>query len=145
MALNFKPLQKKINQITREVALQYSEEVDKVIRSESAFSDLGFVNQDIVDTSRLVNSKNLRIIRKGDVVEYEFSWEARSPDTGELYPALIISGFFAYGGTKFVRGRNYPNRAMKNIKPVLRFKEQAKRKLGVQVRILADRVDALPS
>ena len=60
-------------------------EYDDVIESEVAFSDLGFVGQDIVDTARFLKSKTLTV-REDSVV---WSWNPKSPENGYPYAAAL--------------------------------------------------------
>lgn len=89
-----------------EIVAQYNIHVDEVIESLEAFNDLGFTEQDIVDTGRLRDSKLVQV--EDNLAEFE--WSPRAPKTGFAYAPLVWAGFMAYG-KKYVPGRHWPERA----------------------------------
>lgn len=85
-------------------------EFDDVIESDTAFADLGFVGQDIVDTTRFLKSKVL--ITGQDFARWE--WNPKSPKNGYPYAAALYTGFLAFGKYP-VAGRPWTDRAVERV------------------------------
>lgn len=98
------------------------DEMDAVIEDPTEFAELGFINQDIVDTGRLLNSK--LVFSEGKKTRWE--WDPVDPDTGEHYAAGVINGFYAYKGTKWVPGRDWVARAIERVNPGQAFAAELK-------------------
>lgn len=111
-----------------DVAAELNEESDRVISSLTEFE--GFLGQDIILSGRLLNSK---VVDASDT-KITLAWTAKNPDNGFYYPAAIIAGFFAYGGTKYIEGRNFPARTAKNVDPVKSLVDKLKSK-GVKAKV----------
>ena len=95
---------------------EYLREVNRVIESDSEFADLGFIGQDIVDTRRFLESRKVNKVETKNKVRHEIYWDATDPRTGFPYPEAIWTGFFAYGGSKWIEGRRFDTRAWKNLR-----------------------------
>src|SRR5512147_1690870 len=70
-----------------------NDELDAVFDDPNEFSDLGFDNQDIVDTGRLKDSKQIDVKTEGDKPVATWSWNAQDPETGYAYAAAVYTGF----------------------------------------------------
>lgn len=139
--MKFKDPKKLIAQIKKDVSeargvaiAKLDIELDRVIESEKEFSDLGFISQDIVDTGRLRDSKVISANPNG----VTFSYDPVSPDNGYHYGNAIFFGFFAWG-KKYIPGRPWTIRAVKNEDPVLNMANFLE-DLGYQVTINYDGV-----
>ncbi len=121
-----------------EVAAEIEAESDRVIESLTEFADLGFEGQDIIDTGRLLNSKFVTATNKS----IKLTWNPRDPETGFPYAPAVVKGFFAYGGNKFIPGRNFPVRAVQNIDPVNSLAEKLRAK-GLKVRVKSNNISLL--
>ena len=64
-----------------------------------------------------------------------WSWNPQDPDTGEHYAAGVYAGFYAYGGSKYIPGRHFPERAVKRCDPVARMAEELQ-KQGIEARVI---------
>lgn len=105
-----------------------SEAQDDLINDPFGFSDLGFINQDIVDSGQLRDSKKIEKRKQGDDIEVKFSWAPVAPETGEIYAADVFVGFYSFSG-KFIPGRDWPNRSAEKIDILGHFKN------GIQSRL----------
>ncbi len=127
-----------------EVYAEYNVEVDRVIESLNEFADLGFIDQDIIDTGRFLNSK--LITTREDIgrliTEMEVEWSPQSPDNGAYYAPYLWRGYFAWG-KKFIQGRHFDTRAAKNIDVTRNFVEKLRQK-GVKAEIIFDNTSSLP-
>jgi len=112
-------------------------ELDRVIESESEFSDLGFISQDIVDTGRLRDSKVISANPNG----VTFTYAPVSPENGYPYAPAVFNGFFAWG-KKYIPGRPWTLRAVRNENPVTNVKA-ALEEMGYGVRIVNNGIDML--
>ena len=112
---------------------RYDIESDRVIEDENEFSNLGFVNQDIIDTGRLLKSK---IIEPQGDLSMRFSWDPVSPENGEHYASAVWWGFHAWGN-KFIPGRPWSDRAAHNIDPVNSVAKHLT-KLGYNAKVVRD-------
>ena len=121
-----------------EVASEIEQESDRVIESLTEFSDLGFEGQDIIDTGRLLNSKEV----EATDTSIKLTWSPRNPENGFPYAPAVVNGFFAYGGSKFIPGRNFPVRAVQNVDPVNSLAEKLRAK-GLKVRVIQNNVSLL--
>lgn len=124
-------LQKDVQEATGEAIAKVDLELDRVIESESEFQDLGFVEQDIVDTGRLRDSKVITATPNG----VTFSYDPVNPDDGYHYASAIFLGFNV--GRKYIPGRPWTNRAVKNENPTVNVAEHL-RGLGYKVRTRYD-------
>ena len=118
-----------------EVASEIEQECDRVIESTSEFASEGFPSQDIIDTGRLLDSKEVN----ASDTSLQISWNPRDPNTGFPYASAIVNGFFAYGGSKYIPGRNFPVRAVQNSDPVDSLVKKLKAK-GLKARVKANTV-----
>ncbi len=138
MSTRTKKLLKQLNKdlkekVFPEIAAKYDIESDRVIEDPNEFSNLGFVNQDIIDTGRLLRSKI--IVPKGDL-EIQFSWNPVNPDNGYEYASAVWWGFSAWG-KKFIPGRPWSDRAMHNIDPVNGIAKHLQN-LGYDAKVVRD-------
>lgn len=140
-----KGLEKIVKETMREVYQEYSQEVDRVIRSDTEFADQGFVGQDIVLSGALLNSKQEQIQENAGrfISQVSFSWNPVNPDNGAAYAVPVWRGFFAYGGTKFIPGRQWDTRAIKNYRPTSQLVKKL-RSRGLKAQIIVDNENSLP-
>ena len=115
---NFK---KEVKDCFRETVNALDKEQDDLINDPWGFSDLGFTDQDIVDSGDLRDSKVVEIWEQENDVEVTFSWHPVNPDTGRVYAGDVLTGFYTYSG-KFIPGRDWPNRSEQNLDTVEHFK-----------------------
>ena len=137
--MKFKDPKKLIAQLKKDVAeargvaiAKVNLELDRVIESEGEFSDLGFIDQDIIDTGRLRDSKVISANPNG----VTFSYDPVSPENGYHYGAAIFFGFFAWG-KKYIPGRPWTIRAIKNENPTINMASYLE-DMGYQVTIRQD-------
>lgn len=110
----------KIKTAAKEALDDYSLNLDiefrKVISDTNAFSNLGFINQDIIDTGRLKDSQKVTTTPSlsGDKVTKVWEWDPVSPETGRHYAGDVFVGFYAFG-KKWIPGRDWPNKAFENL------------------------------
>lgn len=95
------------------IVADYNIAVDETIESMDAFTDLGFVNQDIVDTGRLRNSKLVTATSN----TAEFEWNPVSPKNKFAYAGAVWTGFMAFG-KYFVPGRHWAERTAINLNDI---------------------------
>lgn len=126
-----------INEAFAEVIAVVNEEFDAVISSEDEFGDLGFVGQDIIDTGRLLNSKQVNV----ENGRAEWSWNPTSPDTGVPYAAAVRNGFFAFG-RKYIPGRHWDTRAIKRADPVSLLVDELEKR-GIDAKVKQNNIDLL--
>jgi len=103
---------KDVNEAHGKAVAKVDVELDRVIESLDEFSDLGFIDHDIVDTGRLRDSKV--ITAKPNSVT--FTYAPVSPENGYPYAPAVFHGFFAWG-KKYIPGRPWTVRAVKNENP----------------------------
>ncbi len=115
-----------------EVVAALEVELEEVITDPNAFEDIGFVDQDIVDTGRLRDSQQVTAQNR----KVTFAWNPRDPETGELYATTVYSGFKAYGKGKWIPGRRWPEKAIDrlNVTETLKDKMVA-RKIKAKVKL----------
>lgn len=123
-------IKKRILEAWAEVVNALDQEFERVIRDPNEFNDLGFTDQDIVDTERFVES--LKIDPKPTKTTWE--WDPVSPDDGYHYASALYFGFMAFG-KHFVAGRPWAERAIEHVKPLERFQSEL-RKRGIDARIV---------
>lgn len=87
------------------VVNEFSQECTAVIEDPDEFSDLGYVDHDIVLTGRLRDSQEIGVTRSNQEVIASFSWNPIDPETGRYYAGDVFTG---YGR---MPGRNWPDRA----------------------------------
>ena len=129
-----KRLKKDVKKIYADAIAKYNLEVDRVIEDPNEFANLGFLEQDIVDTGRLRDSK---IIETQGELSTRFSWDPIDPETGYHYASAVFWGFNAYGGSKFIPGRPWSERAVYNIDPVNYISDRLKKK-GYNAKVIKD-------
>ncbi len=103
-----------------------NQEFDDVIESDIAFADLGFVDQDIVDTERFLKSKKFSTIPNG--VRWE--WAPIAPTNGYVYAAALYAGFMAFGKYP-IAGRPWTDRALDRVN-VPKWMSYELKQLGVR-------------
>lgn len=113
-----------------DVVAKLEVEMENVIRDPEAFSDIGFSDQDIVDTERFVNSQQVQV--KGRHVK--FAWNPRDPKTGYEYAPALYYGFFAYGGRKYIKGRRWPEKACDRVDIPTTLKDEMVRR-GIKAKV----------
>lgn len=96
-----------INDAWGSVVATVGDEMQAVIMDPTEFADLGFTDQDIVLTGRLRDSQVVSVSEN----RAEWSWDPHGTD-GYPYAASVYAGFNAYGGPKYVPGRNWPERGI---------------------------------
>lgn len=116
-----------------EVAAEINEECDRVISSLTEFE--GFLGQDIILSGRMLNSK---IVDATDT-KIKVAWDAKDPESGFPYPIAIVNGFFAFGGNKYIEGRDFPVRAVQNSAPVISLADKLRDK-GYKVKIISNNI-----
>lgn len=124
-------LRKDAKEAIGEAVAKIDVELDRVIESESEFQDLGFVEQDIVDTGRLRDSKVITETSDG----VTFSYDPVNPSSGYHYASAVFLGFNV--GNKYIPGRPWTNRAVKNENPITNVAAYF-RDLGYKVEIKQD-------
>ncbi len=129
-----KKLKKEIKKIYADVVAKYDIESDRVIEDPNEFANLGFVDWDIVLTGRLRDSK---IIETQGELATKFSWDPVSPENGYHYASAVFWGFNAWGGTKFIPGRPWSERAAHNIDCVSYFAKELN-KAGYNAKVIKD-------
>jgi hypothetical protein len=112
---------KEIKDCFRKTVDALDEMQDDLINDPWGFSDLGFTDQDIVDSGDLRDSKVVEIWEQENDIEVTFSWNPVNPDTGRAYAGDVLTGFYSYSG-KFVPGRDWPNKSEQNLDTVEHFK-----------------------
>ena len=132
-----KHLEKDVAEARGQAIATYDAELDRVIQSPDEFSDLGFDGQDIIDTSRLFDSKVISANPDG----VTFSYDPVDPETGYHYAAAVFYGFFAYG-RKYIPGRRWTIRALKNENPVVNMVTSLKA-MGYNARVVSDQIPDL--
>ena len=90
-----------------------NETYDEVIEDDSGKYFPDFPGQDIVDTSRFLNSKMVDASR----FHASWSWDPVDPDTGFHYARGLLVGFWAYG-KKWIDGRDWIKATMNEVRPV---------------------------
>lgn len=125
-------IKKDVADASAEAIAKVDQELDRVISSDSEFSDLGFSAQDIIDTERLFNSKVIAATPDG----VTFTYDPVSPENGYHYAPAVFLGFFAWG-KKYIPGRPWTHRAVRNENPVTNI-AAALESQGYQVRIKRD-------
>ena len=103
-------LQKALAEAFGQAMADLDGEFDRVIEDPNEFSDLGFTDQDIVDTGRFRDSKTLNA--EGNSASW--NWNPTDPDTGDQYALGLYTGFLAFG-RRWVPGRPWPERAIDNL------------------------------
>jgi hypothetical protein len=98
---------------------------DRVIQDPWEFADLGFLDQDIVDTGRLHNSKIVETVDEGDLVSVRYVWNPINPEDGRAYAGDVFLGFTSYAGN-FIPGRDWPNRSEEKLNTREHFVETLK-------------------
>lgn len=116
-----------------DLVARYDLESDRVIEDPNEFANLGFVDQDIIDTGRLLKSK---IIEPQGSLSIRFSWDPVSPENGYRYASAVWWGFSAWG-KKFIPGRPWSDRAAYNIDPVNSTAKHLQ-KLGYDAKVVRD-------
>ena len=113
--MNLEDLTSVIKEAFGDLVADYNEWVDAVIESPDMFSDRGFVDHDIVDTGRLLNSKEV----DAKDTEATFLWEPHSPLNGFPYAPAVWTGFYAWGDKRnYIPGRHWPERAATTLNDV---------------------------
>lgn len=114
-----------------EVVAALEVEMEETITDPNAFPELGFVDQDIVDTGRLRDSQKVNVKDR----KVSFAWDPHSPENGYAYAPAVYSGFLAFG-KKWIPGRRWPEKAVDrlDVPEVLRGKLVA-RKIKVKVKL----------
>jgi len=116
---------------------EYNVKVDETIESLDAFSDLGYVDHDIVDTGRLLNSKVLDVKSSADSWSADFTWDPQSPENGYKYANRVWAGYWSKGGKNFFPGRHWPERTAKAMGITKRFVELLQSE-GLDATIVVD-------
>lgn len=119
-----KKLLNKVDDAFAEVVTALDNEFHSVINDPSEFADLGLENQDIVDTGRFDDSQQMTTSREGGTVTTTFEWNPHDPETGEPYAGRILTGFRAYGHGRWIPGRDWTDRAVKRVDPVMMFENE---------------------
>lgn len=127
-------LKAKIRESFGEVVSTLNDEYDAVIEDPNEFSNLGFYDQDIIDTGRFLDSKILNVQTVGDRVTAYWIWNPKDPETGYHYAAALYVGFMAYG-KKWIPGRPWVDRAVERVDPTKALHaEMRARGIPAQVR-----------
>lgn len=124
----------KLNQVLKAVEEGFGDAVaalDKeyidVIEDPNEFGDLGFRNQDIVDTGRFRDSQKVIETRTAHGVDVKWHWNPVDPETGLHYAPHLYTGFAV--GPKWIPGRPWPERAVKRADPGKIFEDGVKNRL----------------
>ena len=125
----------KLNQVLKAVEEGFGDAVaalDKeyvdVIEDPNEFGDLGFRNQDIVDTGRFRESQKVIEERTEHGVEVKWHWNPVDPESGYQYAPALYAGYSAFG-KKWIPGRPWPERAVKRVDPGKVFEDGVKNRL----------------
>ena len=119
-----------------DITAEIDQKLDEVIETPGYFE--GNPN-DIVDTGRLRDSKEVDA-QKDKVT---FTYEPKNPDNGYPYAPAVWAGFYAYGGSKYIEGRHWTERAVKEVDPAERLAELMEEK-GYSAEVKFNNIDALP-
>jgi hypothetical protein len=130
-------LQQDVAEATAQAIAKVDAELDRVITDENEFTDLGFIDQDIVDTGRLRDSKVITANPNG----VTFTYDPVAPENGYHYGAAIWNGFWAFGRT-YVPGRPWTLRAIQNENPVDNT-IAALQEMGYKVKLKSDGTEIL--
>lgn len=117
-----------IDKAWNEVLEEVDQEFDNVIEDPNAFASSGFVDQDIIDTGNLKDSKETVIENN----KLTCQWNAKDPETGYPYPPLVQAGGFF--GKKYLPGRDWPEEAMQRIDPAKALSERLN-KMGIKAKV----------
>lgn len=118
----------KIDAAWQEVLEEVDGEFDRVIEDPNAFSGAGYVNQDIVDTGNLRDSKETTIEEN----KLTSQWDARDPETGYPYGTLVQKGGFF--GKTYKPGRDWPEEAMRRVDPAAALADKLN-KMGIKAKV----------
>ena len=119
-------LKKNVKTAFKKTNTQLGKSFTEIIESETAFSDIGFTNWDIVDTGRLRDSQHCDVIIETDnKIEEIWTWDPVDPETGRNYAGDVLVGFVSINGN-WIPGRNWPERGVENLNPVRVFKTELK-------------------
>lgn len=109
-----------------------------VIEDPNEFSNLGFFDQDIVDTGRFRDSQKVNVTGR----KAFWQWDPISPDNGYHYGPALYYGFHPFGMDgqdgkpyAYVPGRHWIDRAIKRVNPVKSFAAEL-RKNGLQAKVV---------
>lgn len=138
MKLNLNALNQAIDKAFASVVASADTEFIAVIEDPNEFADIGLPNQDIVDSGRF---------RDAQVVDVQankatWTWDPTSPENGYHYAAALLVGFFAYGGHKYIPGRNWIFRALKRIDFVQLFASELE-KQGIKAKVTRNDISLL--
>ena len=127
-------LKAKIREAYAEVISTLNDEFDEVISDPNEFNDLGFYDQDIIDTERFLKSKMLNVQSSGERLTAFWIWDPVDPETGYHYGAALYTGFMAYG-RKWIPGRPWVERAIARVNPTKALHaEMRARGVGASIR-----------
>ena len=90
-----------------------NEGYDEVISDESGKYFPDFVGQDIIDTSRFLNSKVITAVKW----TVEWLWNPIDPQTGYAYARALLNGFWAFG-KKWIPARDWIKATFVKVDPV---------------------------
>lgn len=137
-----KPLKNVLKNVMADLVAEYVQEVTRVIVTPGEFEK--FPDSDIVDTGRLRDSMIISSNpTTGDILaDVEIEWNPKDPETGYFYAAAVYFGFFAYGGTKFISGRKWDIKALKNLNFIQTLADKLKAK-GFKVESVTDNIQSL--
>lgn len=119
-----KQLLNKVDDAFAEVVTALDNEFHAVIADPNEFGDLGLKNQDIIDTGRFDASQKMTVSTQNGRTVANFEWNPHDPETGEPYAGRILTGFRAYGKGRWIPGRDWTERAVKRVDPVMMFENE---------------------
>lgn len=138
MKLNFNALNSAIDNAFAEVTAKLDTEFIAVIEDPNEFADIGLPNQDIVDTGRFRDAQVVDVRAN----KATWTWDPTSPENGYHYAMALLVGFFAYGGHKYIPGRNWIFRALKRVDCVQMLAEELQ-KQGIAAKVVRNDVGLL--
>lgn len=133
-------IRRRIEDAWAEVVAQLTEEYLRVIEDPNEFSDLGFNDQDIIDTGRFRDSMTIDVQTKDGEIVVVWDWDPVDPETGEHYASSLYLGFVA--GQSYIPGRPWVDRAIKNIDPVQLLQAELSKR-GIHARVISNQTTVL--
>lgn len=131
-----KQIEKAIDDSWAEVVAALDVEYTRVIEDDNEFSDLGFTDQDMVDSGEFRDGQTVDVKARRAL----WRWAPINPKNGYCYAAALYYGFYAFGDQeRYVEGRPWVSRAIRNIGVLVRFATELEKR-GLKTRIVRQNV-----